>query len=164
MLRSGVARHGFRQIGRRQKIGATSDYRLGEARIAHDPASQRRATLGVIAASTATGWRCHRADSVRAFDQRAAAPLSPADRPHHRVNFGSFERACRKVHVADRSLVQMARKSDDWPVRASSSPPPVHRWPIRTAAFVHVWPVAGRAHSALKAVRRHAPVLRQMRH
>jgi hypothetical protein len=45
----------------------------------------------------------------------------------------------------------MARKSDDWPVRASSSPPPVHRWPIRTAAFVHVWPVAGRAHSALKA-------------
>ena len=121
------------------------------------PPASAEATLGVIAASTATGWRCHRADSVRAFDQRAAAPLSPADRPHRRVNFGSFERACRKVHVADRSLVQMARKSDDWPVRASSSPPPVHRWPIRTAASVHVWPVVGRGPLRPKGLRRRRP-------
>ena len=43
------------------------------------PPASAEPTLGVIAASTATGgrWRCskrRRADSVRAFDQRAAAP------------------------------------------------------------------------------------------
>ena len=111
-------RNRSRQIEGRQRIGATSDHRLGEARIAHDPASQRRADSrrhrrkrsNRVAGGGCSKRRCRRADNVRAFDLRAAAPRVASGSSSSRRQLWLVRASLSKSTCRGPSLVQMAAK------------------------------------------------------
>ena len=69
--------------------------------------------------------------------------VSLADRPHHGVNFGSFGRACGKVHVAEPvPRPEWPKKADDWQAIAGlATTATLHRWALQTAfqPVLRVW-------------------------